>query len=61
MHLFKSPCKILRIFVAKHFADLIYRKAGILQEQFRFLEADLVQQLEKGTAVNNNPVTMRSV
>ena len=43
MYFFKCPHKILRIFVPQHLADLVYRQAGILQEQIRFLEAYLVQ------------------
>ena len=50
MELFESPHEILRIFVPQYSADLVYRKAGILQEQIRFLEAGLAQQLGEGTA-----------
>ena len=50
MYLFESPHEILRIFVPQHLADLVHRQAGVLQEQVRFLEAYLVQQLGEGTA-----------
>lgn len=50
MPFFECAHEIFRIFIADHLADLVDCQRGTLQEQVRFLKADLLEQLRESTA-----------